>query len=491
MRSRDEHRADNGSRNALIMLACLALAAFGGIVLGTTANWGMLALIAVPAVFGALILLLDQVRRFEVNVFLLTFAATLVWYVGPLVIAAVPGSPILPPADAQRTSASLALISISLAPVWVAYILLPGPALQARWTPVLRRPAPITALLALFAGLQIGLIVIGAWTYGGGAGEGAIRSVVQFTTIVTLFAGPAAGALAGRHARRHGLNDLRTLSLVGMVLVSLLWALIAGRRSFAAATLLSGMSFLVLYGAGQSIKTRVLHAIVAAVIGLTIVAAGSQAFFMVRLATYAVQQGAPTPDIVELFRRSRSVDVSAAEAIHRQNLGARPVIIETVNAFEHTATGRLNGEAAWSALLTSVPVALFPDKPAWERKGVETEALWSRRLGVPRNDWAMTLLIEGYSDFGHLGLLVYLILIHGLASLLRWMSLGDRTAEAMAALPILSQMLNVEISLSAYLATARNAALLIAGWWLLSLLLQRFTSPRDHASARGRTAGAA
>ncbi len=455
------------------MLGCIALTCLGGLVLGASERWGPFALIVAPAVAGCLVLVVGQVRRFAVNVFLLTFAASVIWYVGPLVLGALPGSPLTLPVDVRQTSRSLAVVSISLAPLVAAYWFFPRPVLRVDWSAVLDRHGLLTGVLVAFAFVQTVLIWSGVWTYGAGRDGGLVKSLLSVTTVASLFAGVGSAALAGFYARRRGLFDALSLTMLVATVISLLWALIAGRRPLALATVLAMAAFFAVFWSGQSMRTRTLQGAAATVLALIVIAAGWQTFFAIRLATYAIQQGAGMPNVVELVRRSQALDGVLARQGYRQNLSTRPMIIETVNAFERTATGRLNGEAAANAVLTAVPEALFPGKPAWEARGSDTEALWARKLGATRSDWSMTLLIEGFSDFGYAGLLIYLMLVQGLALLLRWAAFGDRTAEAMAALAILTQTLNVEISLSTYLATGRNVLLLMAGWWLLSRLVGR------------------
>ncbi len=464
---------DDRARIAGLMLACVALTALGGGVLGTTERWGLFALIAAPAVAGCVMLLVGQVRRFEVNVFLLTFAASVAWYLGPLVLGALPGSPLTLPVDVRQTSRSLAVVSISLAPLVVAYWVFPRPVLRVDWDAIVEGRGLLTGVLTAFAVLQTILIWSGVWTYGAGREGGLVKSVLSVTTVASLFTGVASGALAGFYARRRGVFDALSMAMIGVTVICLLWALIAGRRPLAIATVLSMTAFFAVFWRGQSLRTRGLQGAAAGLLALVVIGAGWQTFFTIRLATYAVQQGAAMPNVADLFRRSQALDGVLARQGYRQNLSTRPMIIETVNAFGRTATGRLNGHAAANAVLTAAPEALFPGKPAWEARGSDTEALWTRKLGATRSDWSMTLLVEGYSDFGYAGLLIYLMLVQGLALLLRWAAFGDRTAEAMAALAILTQTLNVEISLSTYLATGRNVLLLMAGWWLLSRLVGR------------------
>jgi hypothetical protein len=79
----------------------------------------------------------------------------------------------------------------------------------------------------------------------------------------------------------------------------------------------------------------------------------------------------------------------------QNNVAARPYIIESVGIVQHYATGHLYGKELLYDFLRVIPSAFYPGKERFLADNGAPETLWNRELGVPLNDYANTLILDG------------------------------------------------------------------------------------------------
>lgn len=472
----------------LAMGLCLMSLALAALSLAGTKSWLLFGVVVLPAVLISAASLARIIYTFHVNVFSLVFFGTVLWYAGPLAAGAFPGSSVtLPPDSLIVTSLSVGLIATSLALVIVLYFCFPHPIASVSWPDVFIRERAARILVITASVLMLFLIVSGRWTFGSLSSniEAEGKQILLGANFLAILVFPLSGALLANSLRRKRTISAETVIMAGCVVVALIWALVSGRRNFAVAVVLAAAGFLSVLWRNKPASTIIVQGAIAAVVGLVLVSAGWQTFFMMRYASYSLQKGADVPSLAEMYALSKAVDRREASAEYAKNLSSRGAIISSVSVVASNADGALLGEGALNSIIVVIPSVLFPGKSDWERRiGGSQELLWSMRINVPLNDWANTLFLDSYADFSVFGLPLYLLIVTGIFSSLRFVSRGDPFAEYMMVAGVLYALLNVEGGLSSLLVTMRNLLMVLLLWRFYIELVPHLD--RSGRSAEGR-----
>lgn len=488
-RGRRQRPTSSGiGHTGLAMGLCLMSLALAALLLAGTKSWFLFGVVVLPAVLISAMSIAKIIYTFQLNVFSLVFFGTVIWYAGPLAAGSFPGSSVMLPSDSLMvTSISVGLIATSLALVFVLYFCFPRPIVSVSWQDVLKRERTARILVIVISLLMLFLIVSGRWTFGSLSShiQAEGKQLLLGTSFLAILVFPLSGALLASSVQRNRTISAETAIMAGCVIVALVWALVSGRRNFAVAVVLAAAGFLSVLWRNKPASTIIVQGAIAAVVGLALVSAGWQTFFMMRYASYSLQKGTEVPSLTEMYALSKSVDRREANVRYAENLSSRGSIISSVSVVASTADGMLLGESAVNSFIVVVPAVLFPGKADWERGvGAAPELLWSIRLNVPLNDWANTLFLDSYADFSVFGLPLYLLLVTGLVAALRLVSRADPFADYMIVAGILYALLNVEGGLSSALVTMRNLLMVLLLWRLYIELVPHLD--RSGRSAAGR-----
>jgi hypothetical protein len=383
--------------------------------------------------------------------------ATVIWYFAPLTFLTlgIPGYTI----SADATTLASAAMGLALNLVLASPLLI----LEARkdralvaHMEALASSAPNTFVLS-FGLLQLALIASGVWTYGsiflGAARDdgGQLTAILQFVHLIATAMLPVCGFLFGVRIAR-GSGFLKSLLTYGLPLFSgLIWHFIAGRRYLAVELALTASLYLFgRYGLhGAKLHFFRVGRIVLLVVCVVLVA--WPAYFAVRTASYSARTN-EMPKITDLLD-SADVNEQQMEGAHSQKVIDRAAIIMSYTTVQETLRSFCMGRSLTNSILVSTPPFLVNKKNLYQ----STEALWAEH-GVPADDYANTVLLESYADFGWMGYILYAgvlsAIIYGMNYFFRSYSL----AFVVLNVGLFYALLNAESAMTGYFVTFRNLA---------------------------------
>ena len=189
-------------------------------------------------------------------------------------------------------------------------------------------------------------------------------------------------------------------------------------------------------------------------------------FFALRLAT--AQDGedaaldARTAVAMQILRQDQHGFLAFASAQAVARSGTLPGYLSSL--LKSHAGGRLMGECLFANTITAIPRAVFPAKGYWMSRYSCADERVNAAYALPQTDSPASLVTQGYADFGWLGALVYPLLI-GVIMQLTLATVrvhGIVSIKAFAIAAVFFASFFVEQSLSFYMVTVRNLAIVIA-----------------------------
>ena len=370
----------------------------------------------------------------------------------------------IPEIDNARTTSIIVMVSAAV------FFLLKLPSVRVAlrvgglgWQPILKLALPITVLQAYLV-LQ-GNRGYASVVFGGGEVSLLYQFVEGFSPAVTPLIVMALAIIIG--SKRSGYKMLPVLLIIAALIVQILWWTTAGRRSMTFIMLISAITFFSVYYKGHLNNNRLLFLALSAVIGAYGVYWLWESYFSLRLATNQTM-GQANLSILDI-NTANSLSGSDANRSFMENLVTRPFgTITSMTVFMKTAHGHLWGWNTLSQTLLSIPAIFFPGK--LETIGPVMEHLWGARLGVPMNDWANTIFIEGYADLGLFGFPVLGVLIALLIKMVNRLGnyAGNSALSAYVYFNILFAVLNVEVSFNGLIVGLRSTLTVILIYWTIS-----------------------
>lgn len=401
--------------------------------------------------------LLSLVYNCQLRPATLLSLATVIWYFAPLTILTlgIPGYTISADAD-TLTSASmgLALNLILASPLLILEARKDG-ALVTHME-ALARSAP-NAFVISFGLLQLALITSGIWTYGsiflGSSRDdgGQLTAILQFVHLIATATLPICGFLFGVRVAQ-GSRILKSLLTYGMPLFSgLIWHFIAGRRYLAVELALTASLYLFgRYGLHRA-KLRFSRVGRVVLLVVCIVLVAWPAYFAVRTASYSAHNK-EMPKITDLLEAA-DVDERQLERAHSQQVIDRAAIITSYSTVQETLRSFCMGRSLINSIMMALPPFLVNKKNLYP----STEALWTEH-GVPANDYANTVLLESYADFGWAGYIVYGGILSAIIYGVKFFFRGYSLAFVVLNIGLLYVLLNAESAMTGYFVTFRNIA---------------------------------
>lgn len=466
--------------SAAAAFVALFSTAAGSLAMSSGGGWVGFSLFAAVGCAFALYALVTDIVNGRFNVFRVTICLTLIWYFGPVLGGALFPTGLATPSNTDADVRAVATIVLSAA------IIAPMAAIERFTMRIeydgLGRSKIALALILISSFLQLILLATGAQTYGLVA-ENAKLSVFSVGAL-SVATTPIAAAILGAELKRKG--HLRSIlaSATMCLIVGLIWHFFSGRRTFAVAALLSGIAFLSVFARTMPLTKKTTISLILVVLTVLLISIAWQAFFAIRIASYSVARGMETPSAIEMWRLSRSVDQRVLDRDYAGNIATRGLIINSASNFIEEANGSLHGTGLLYSFSTVVPAVVFPAKRDLERDYPSVESLWSAQLNVSPNDWANTIFLDSYADFGVFGLLLYTTLSWFILSLAIFMPQAHRTIYTIS---LLSIFLAYENQYSGFLGAARNALLVVVFFAGLGLIAWIWSQKAKPSTSRERT----
>ena len=148
-------------------------------------------------------------------------------------------------------------------------------------------------------------------------------------------------------------------------------------------------------------------AMLAVPLGLGI-AQANKLFYKVRLASYEfVHEPGKSHSLLDYIEAMNHVSEETLSTELNNNVAARPYIIASVGIVQKYATGHLNGEELLYDFYRAIPSLFYPNKEQLLADYPMPESQWNKGLSVPFNDYANSLMLDGYVDFSYFCFLIY------------------------------------------------------------------------------------
>jgi hypothetical protein len=388
---------------------------------------------------------------------LLSFA-TVIWYFAPLTVLTlgIPGYTISADATTLVSAATGLALNLLLASPLLILEARKDRALVAHME-ALARSAP-NAFLLSFGLLQLALIASGVWTYGsillGSERDdgGQLTAILQFLNLIATATLPICGFLFGVRVAL-GSRTSKSLLTYGLPLFSgLIWHFISGRRYLAVELALTASLYLFgRYGLhGAKLHFSKIGRVVLLVVCVVLVA--WPAYFAIRTASYAAHTK-EMPKITDLLDSASDVDEQQMERAHSQQVIDRAAIIMSYATVEETLRSFCMGRSLSNSIQVALPPFLVNKKNLYQ----STEALWAEH-GVPENDYANTVVLESYADFGWAGFIVYAGILSGIVYGMKFIFRSYSFAFVVLNIGLLYAFLNAESAMTGYFVIFRNLA---------------------------------
>ncbi|MBB4396209.1 hypothetical protein [Bradyrhizobium sp. ERR14] len=275
----------------------------------------------------------------------------------------------------------------------------------------IRRSLPQFVLVGVcLAGFQAVLLSSQMWTYGSLSVTSEQASpIVLLAASITVGVSGLTGVVLGslsRNIRLVGLPQLAAIAItIGMLALQGIWWLPVGRRFFAAQMVIAIAAF---WGARHDFRlSRKLVLSFCSTIGFLIPVAllFGRIFIALRILSWS-RGGVGKIDLFELLSQLGQVDPSAVTT-YEENAGSRALILESYATARQYFSQPLGGLEMLTQIINSIPSFFFDKQWLLDSLGGVHERLWTNVSGIPFNDYAQTLMLEGFIDFTYLGFLAY------------------------------------------------------------------------------------
>ncbi len=221
---------------------------------------------------------------------------------------------------------------------------------------------------------------------------------------------PMCALLLGNQVRTRSARGSQLLLLSGTLAFQLVWLFPEGRRTIAIVLFVSLLAYLCGRHQGELTPRCKRQFAIYSILGLVVVSVVWQLFFLLRQVSYIAAQEGGAGGVVSFSDLSRAteLDSSVTDAAFLENIITRPFILWSFVVAGDHGRNCLYGLNLLTAVLNSVPGAIFAAKSAvLAALGGVQEELWASVGGIPYDDHANTIALEGYVDIGWLGVGVY------------------------------------------------------------------------------------
>lgn len=399
----------------------------------------------------------------RLNIWALVCTQTLLWYLFPFTYSGMVDYETINTVPLGDNISSLVLV-VALAGVgyWLS-----GLFAVIRWRPSDIEPHRLYLFTAPFLVAQAALLISGGWGFQVVLdetvyGAGSASEINMLMEVITPALGPLIGFHLGRLLRQG--RFWQAWPMVVSLALQIVWWLPIGRRVMAVEIIVTVIAF---FAAFYSMRLSVRRVFVFCVSGLAllpVVYLMWNLFFAFRQASYLLNAStATTISAAELMDFSKKAGDASQE--FGENVLSRPFIINSVTICLDKASGLLWGTQLVTQALLSVPSFILPIKSdLLDQLGGVNERLWERKLSIPYTDYANTMLLDSYLDFGVFGFFVYLSLIGAIFLLIfrLYGAMKNTIALAYCFFSLTINLLLVEGSLSAQFALARGLLLVLA-----------------------------
>lgn len=309
---------------------------------------------------------------------------------------------------------------------------------------------------------QIFLILNGSWGYTTLIGSYDDTTVSQFLYLMLIptYAVPILiSGLLANYVRIQNINInsaffLLTISVI--ILIQFFWFITYGRRVLLIITLLS--VFILIS------KTEEKFSLIGAMwrkaylLAPVIITSSILFFYYFHMRIAANTTGGLENFTVLDFQRVLLIS-SSYQGEGFRDLYLRPFsLLQSFAAVKETMSGYLFGWNFLSQFFNAIPSILI-DKAAI---GPTLENLWNNSLGVPLDDWSNTFLLESFIDFGVVGFVIYIVILHFITRLLfSIFSTCGYLYSSIFMCVVLFASMAIETSVTVYLATLRVTLVLL------------------------------
>jgi hypothetical protein len=320
----------------------------------------------------------------------------------------------------------------------------------------------ILLLSCAFSVLQLYLIVSGQWVYGVNLmGDQVERSpFVIFLGDIAHGIFPAVGLLAGSIYRTKRFSPALLTALAIIIAVQLGWNFIGSRRDLVIEVGLFGIFFIIAWKNGQSLTRKELLGLAfGAAAAIFMFNIGGKLYYIVRVSSQGnYNRALSLSDMVGAFS---TTDTRVADEAYSSNLISRPFIINSVGVFESTHSGVLMGRLLIDQYQVGIPRLIWPGK---EPMKMIPEYLWNQYEGVPFNDWANSIWLGSYSDYGYIGFPIYLLIIFLMQAIVSGLARRFQMPAIYLILncALIASFLQTEIDFSGFTVWLRDSLVLIA-----------------------------
>jgi hypothetical protein len=278
----------------------------------------------------------------------------------------------------------------------------------------------LIAVCVIISAVQLILLLTNQWTYGAmtvtldSTADEQASPLLQIAAAVTGglsgFSGLLLGALLrGNHWRRLSpATMLKIAILVGIIGLQVLWWLPQGRRPV---VLQLALALFALLGSKNKFalsRRAVSTFILSLLILLPVALLMTRIFVTLRFLGWSSGGGTPI-GLFELLTRLNEIDPNDIDS-YQAEAGNRALIITSYQTVRTYIYPPLGGLELLTQVINTIPSFLIAKIEALDYLGGVNEQLWANTRGIPMDDYAQTLLLEGYIDFSFFGFLVYAII---------------------------------------------------------------------------------
>jgi hypothetical protein len=412
-------------------------------------------------------------RRKEINLIRLVTYMSMFWYFLPLTYYKFIDLRGLLPVTEADMAGSVVLITTLLSIGWFFSFFLNFKVTFPQEEPAFLKSRDLLLSLIPLCILQALLIVTGAWTYE--------TTHVSQPSPVAMFAKDVTLGIAPLVAYNFGLLTFRQrtvwqwLFFITVMSLEGVFFLIEERRTFMVVIVLSAITFSM----GRikdmlSFRQLLYMAVLALPLGFGISQA-NKLFYKVRLASYEfVSEPGKSHSISDYLDAMNHISVETLASELDNNVAVRPYIISAVGIVQKYASGHLYGEELLYDFIRVIPSPFYSGKEQFIANYSMPEVQWNKELGVPFDDYANSLMLDGYVDFSYFGFLLY-VTICSLSFLIIYKLYSIRmntSLKYLCAFSFLLTFMMVETSCSAFFVMTRDFIILYIFMGSLYLFLE-------------------
>jgi hypothetical protein len=284
-----------------------------------------------------------------------------------------------------------------------------------------RHMSGLIAVVAIISALQVVLLLTNQWTYGtltvtenptsDEQASPLLQLAVAVTGGVSGFSGLLVGALLrDKHWRKLSPATLLKLAiLVAIIALQILWWLPLGRRVVVVQLALAFVAFLGSKNEFILSRRTVSTYVLSLLVFLPVAVLMSRIFVTLRLLNWSAG-GGTSIGLFELLTRLNEIDPNDVDS-YQAEAGTRALIIYSYEIVRSYIYPPLGGLELLTQVINAIPSFLIPKTDVLQYLGGAHEQLWANTRGIPMDDYAQTLLLEGYVDFSFIGFVVYAFVV--------------------------------------------------------------------------------